>query len=301
MSRPCWGRFSSGSRVVAIGGRGPGSRRRKETIMSRIEVVKELLHGDARARGRVLDAGTGGGLMTEILAEFRPVELHSVSVDESSFATAKGRLPSDLCARVRFVQGDLDDPGLLAGEGCDLIVGDYLLAAAAGHRPFREIDLLRGLVGRLAPGGLLVLTGLEPLAVCRTAEEEVVRTIQRWWAGLTYLGGEEMYREVPARWVVDRLRELAVPSSSTTMLEVEEPRFTLPLLWSLSQLRGLAEDAVRRAGGGGEARLASFARSYLRDICRRAARLPGFATGAGRVAWSRDWIIRATRAGEHST
>ncbi len=237
--------------------------------------------------------------MTEILVEFRPAELHSVSVDESSFAAATRRLPSDLCARVRFVQGDLGDPGLLAGEGYDLIVGDYLLAAAAGHRPFREIDLLRGLVGRLAPGGLLVLTGLEPLTPCRTEEEEVVRTVLRWWAALIYLGGEEMYREVPARWVVDRLRELAVQSSSAPMLEVEEPRFTPPLLWSLSQLRGLAEDAVRRAGGGGEARLASFARSYLRDICRRAARLPGFATGGGRVPWSRDWIVRAARAGHN--
>jgi SAM-dependent methyltransferase len=264
--------------------------------VSRLGVVKELLHGDARARGRVLDAGTGGGFMTEILAEFRPAELHSVSVDESAFSTARSRLPSDLGDRVRFVQGDPGDPGFLSGEEYDLIVGDYLLAAAAGHRPFREIDLLRGLVGRLAPGGLLVLTGLEPLAVCRTAEEEVVRTVLRWWAGLTYLGGEEMYREIPARWVVDRLRELAVQSNSAPMLEVEEPRFSPPLLWSISQLRGLAEDAVRRAESGGETGLASFSRSYLRDVCRRAAGLPGFATGGRRVPWSRDWVARATRA-----
>jgi SAM-dependent methyltransferase len=277
--------------------------------ISRLGFVRDLLANDPRARGKVLDAGTGGGYMTAVLAGFRPAELRSVSVDEASFAASRSLLPSGLADRIRFTQGDLCDPGLLAGETYDLIAGDYLLAAVAGHRPFREIDLLKSLVGRLAPGGLLLLTGLEPLATCRTAEEEAVRRLLRWRTALVYLGGEEAYREVPGWWVAERLREAGCwekaasgvgpdqPPDPSPAISVEDPVYTPGLEWSMAQLRLLAEDAARRAENIGELRLAAFVRSHLGRLCRRAARRPGFDGGAGRVTWSQDWIVRATRSG----
>ncbi len=262
--------------------------------MSRLETVRELLARDRRTRGRVLDAGTGGGHMTAILAGFGPAELVSVSVDETAFPLARANLPPVADAdRVSFVLGDLADPEVLAGACFDLVVGDYLLASAAGHRPFRETELLAGLVRVLAPGGLLILTGMEPLEPCRTPEQEVVRALLRWWTALTYLGGEEMYREVPAWWTADRLREAAARAG--VALDVAEPLHTRPLTWSLARLRGLAKDATHRAAVSGDDRLAAFARAHLGKLLRRAGRMPALASGEGRVAWGRDWVVRAER------
>lgn len=261
--------------------------------MSRLQTVKELLSGDRRARGKVLDAGTGGGHMTAILAGFGPVELVSVSLDEAAFGEARPRLPAAGERQVRFLLGDLSDPGLLPEAGFDLVVGDYLLAAAAGDRPFREAGLLAGLVRALAPGGLLILTGMEPFEPSHSPEQEAARTLLRWWAALTYLSGEEMYREVPAAWAVERLREAAEAGRGAAALKVADPLFTAPLTWSLAQLHRLAEEGARRAAASGDARLAAFARRHLARLCRRAARLPGFASGEGKVTWGRDWVVRA--------
>ncbi len=261
--------------------------------MSRLQTVKGLLSGDRRVRGKVLDAGTGGGHMTAILAGFRPSELCSVSLDEAAFETARSRLPPVAEGRVRFLLGDLSDPGLVPEASFDLVVGDYLLAAAAGRRPFREVDILAGLVRAMAPGGLLVLTGMEPFEPRRSPEQEAVQALLRWWAALTYLGGEEMYREVPAVWAVERLREAAKVGRGGAALQIAEPLFSAPLAWSLAQLHSLADEGVGRAAASGDATLAAFARRHLAGLCRRAARLPGFASGQGKVAWGRDWIVRA--------
>lgn len=260
----------------------------------RLEAVRAALADDRRARGRVLDAGTGGGRMTALLAALSPAELVSVSLDESDFGEARRRLPAGAEGRVRFVRGDLAEPGLLAGPPFDLVVGDYLLAAAAGLRPFGETSLLAALVESLAPGGLLVLTGMQPFEPCRSAEQEAIRGLLRWWAALSYLAGEEMYREAPAAWVVARLREV-----SGGRLAIAEPEFTPPLEWSPAELIVLAGEATLRAEASGDARLASFARSHLPGLVRQASRLPGFradGSSGGHVAWSRDWIIRAGRS-----
>lgn len=267
----------------------PNTGAGETSAVSRLELVRDLLADDPRARGRVLDAGTGGGHMTAILVGFGPAELVSVSVDETSFTETRTRLPPGSEAPagpVRFLLGDLSEEGLLPPGRFDLIVGDYLLASVAGHRPFRELDVLAGLRRLLTPGGLLILTGFEPLAPRRTREEELVWTVLRWWGAMTYLSGEEMYREVPAWWASDRLRERG--------FEPAEPFFSEPVRWTLGQLRRLAASAVDRAASSGDPKLAAFARARLGAFLREAARLPGFAAAGPGAAWSRDWVVRAT-------
>ncbi len=272
------------------------SHRWEATALSRLKVVRTVLAGDPRARGRVLDAGTGGGHMTALLAGLRPAELLSVSLDETSFPEARLRLPPGTDERVRFVLTDLagDDlaPELGPGRSYDLVVGDYLLAAVAGHRPFREVDVLARLASLLAPGGLLVVTGLEPFDPPAGPEQEAVWTVHRWWSALTYLGGEEMYREVPSWWVSDRLRERG--------LAVSPPLWSEPVLWSLGQLREMAADSLARVEGSTDGRLSAYARRHLEAVIARAARLPGLAGGKGRVAYGRDWVVLAEPGGRQA-
>lgn len=247
--------------------------------------MEKLLAADPRTRGRVLDAGTGGGFMTALLAGLRPERLVSVSLDEAAFEAARGRLPGDSATRVSFIMGDLADSGFLRGERFDLIVGDYLLASVAGHRPFREIDVIARLRDLLAPGGLLILTGSEPFEPYQRPEQEAVRRVMRWREAMVHLAGEESYREYPAWWVVARLSEQG--------LEAEEPRHSDPVTWSLAHLRKLAESGAARAAASGDSRLAAFTRRRLEAICREAARLPGFAPGGGPVTWGKDWVVLA--------
>ena len=257
--------------------------------MSRLEAVKTLLASEPRARGRVLDAGTGGGYMTAILASLGPSELVSVSVDEAAFAEARER--SEVVAgaaaegKLRFLLGDLADPDLLPVAAFDLVVADYLLAAVASHRPFRELEVLERLARLLAPGGLLVVTGMEPFEPARTPEQEAIRAVLRWWGALTFLGGEEMYRESPSWWVAGRLRERG--------LSVEAPVSSEPLVWSIALLQRLAQEGMRQAAASGDPALERFAAKRLAALVRRAARLPGFASGDRKVAWSQDWVVRA--------
>jgi len=260
-------------------------------------VVEKLLAADPRTCGRVLDAGTGGGRMTALLARFGPTELVSVSLDETSFDAARSRLPAGAAERVSFRLGDLTDSDLVEPGIFDLVVGDYLIAAVAGHRPFRQTDVLAALWRAVAPGGVLILTGMEPSARCSGVEQEVVRTVLRWRDAATYLSGREMYREVPPEWVLERLEEVIrrAGETGTGRIDPPGPLWSEPLTWSLGHLRRLADDAVRRAGASGDRNLAVFIRKRLDGILRRAARLPGFRPGSGPVAWARDWVVRAER------
>jgi SAM-dependent methyltransferase len=257
--------------------------------VSRLETVEALLASEPRARGRVLDAGTGGGYMTAILASLGPSELVSVSVDEAAFAEARERSAvvagAAATGKLRFLLGDLADPDLLPVETFNLVVADYLLAAVASQRPFREPEVLERLGRLLAPSGLLVVTGMEPFEPARTPEQEAIRAVLRWWAALTFLGDEEMYREFPSWWVAGRLRERG--------LAVEAPVASAPLVWSMALLQRLAHDGRRRAAASGDPALERFAVKRLAALVRRAARLPGFASGDRKVAWSRDWVVRA--------
>jgi len=263
-------------------------------------VVERLLAADPRTRGRVLDAGTGSGYMTALLARLAPGELVSVGLDENSFAAARARLPAGAlaCGRVRFVLGDLAAPDLVEAGAYDLVVGDYLIAAVAGHRPFRELEVLAGLWRAVAPGGLLVLTGMEPFAPCRSPEEEVVREILRWREAAAYLGGRETYREAPARWVVARLEEIIGRDNVHQDGRRSRPElfWSEPLVWTLDDVRRLAASAVRHAGLSPDRVLESFVRRRLDTVLRRAARLGGFGPPGGRVTWSRDWIVRVERS-----
>lgn len=276
--------------------------------MSRLDVVERLLAGERRARGRVLDAGTGGGYMTAQLARLEPSVLVSVSLDESSFAAARARLSAGAMSRgkVVFRRGDLADPGFawelagLAGP-FDLVVGDYLLAAVAGHRPFAEPEVIDALIRLTGPGGRLVLTGLEPGVPCETAEHEVVRLILRWRDAAAYLAGDEMYREFPCRWVLRELEEALERSvrarppgerrDSSPPGRISLVTWSEALGWSLAHLAELADDAVRRAEGCGDNALARFLRRRLDATLKQAARLTGFAGGRASVAWSCDWVI----------
>lgn len=237
--------------------------------------------------------------MTAVLAVFQPTTLVSVSLDESSFAAARERLPAGAAAdgRVSFRCGDLADPAFRAslldtGGPFDLVVGDYLLAAAAGHRPFAELEVLDALIRLVAPGGRLVLTGLEPGTPGRTPEEEGIREILRWRDAARYLSGDEIYRELPAGSVLRRLQERltvagAVASHGPAVIWSE------PVTWSLSHLSRLAEDAVRLAESGDDPAWARFLRRRLAATLKQAARRAGFAGGRAAVAWSRDWVIVA--------
>ena len=116
------------------------------------------------------------------------------------------RVGARLRAQDRLIVGNWTDGDLLAGEGFDTVLADYLIGAVEGFSPYFQPQLLarlRPLVKRR-----LYVVGLDPYVTGEAPTEaaRAVRDIGRLRDAVLLLAGETPYREFPAEWVVSSLR-----------------------------------------------------------------------------------------------
>lgn len=206
---------------------------------------EDAFRGIELAGKSVLDAGTGEGFCTRFLAERRPGRLVSVTCLAEEIAPARQRI-GELAGAVEFQIADLVAMPRIADATFDVVVGDFLIAAVAGYRPFREIDCIKELVRVLKPGGRLVLTGwdaassdvangtIDPFASTRRTFLELVRLRE----ALHMLTDTAIFREHPAAWIADRLAELDMPVERTCAVADMHRSFD----WLVRQIRRLIAD-----------------------------------------------------------
>jgi ribosomal protein L11 methyltransferase len=135
-----------------------------------------LMETHLRAGARVLDAGTGTGILAIAALKLGAASAIGFDIDEWSFENAQenGRL-NGVSDRFAVRQGDL---GSVPESGFDLV--------AANIQKNVIEEMLPGLLSRLAPGGTMLLSGL--LAADRDA---MVSTLRR--EGLA--AAEELHEE----------------------------------------------------------------------------------------------------------
>ncbi len=132
--------------------------------------LEDVLHGGER----VLDVGTGSGILAIAAARLGAVEAYGVDNDPVAVEAARGNIAANnLADRVRVAVGSADT--LHAERGYDVLVVNILARII--------IALLdQGLVEPLAPGGTLIAAGLiEDQAddVARALEAHGVTVIER--------------------------------------------------------------------------------------------------------------------------
>jgi hypothetical protein len=165
----------------------------------------ERLHDDA-GWGDFLDAGTGvnSALWSTALPTARWV---GVTGAESHGRQVMDRAGARLRPQDRLVVGNWTDPLLLKDEVFDTVLADYLLGAVEGFSPYFQPRLFQ----RLRPhvGRRLYVVGLDPYIVgdAPDAAARIVREIGRIRDACLLLADETPYREYPAEWAIDALRD----------------------------------------------------------------------------------------------
>ncbi|MDB5411746.1 MAG: uncharacterized protein JWR10_81 [Rubritepida sp.] len=209
--------------------------------------VIERLQGDL-PWGSLLDAGTGvksalwaSGLATE--------RWTGVTADSGHHAETQAALGKALRPQDRLIAGNWTDPALLAGEVHDTVLAEYLLGAVEGFAPYFQESLF----ARLRPlvGGRLYVVGLDPYLAGR-AEDEAGRMVQAigcFRDGCSLLAGETPYREFPAEWVLDRLRQAGFQILSAQRFSNRYPMewVELQLATSRTLLARIADRDLARA------------------------------------------------------
>jgi len=164
----------------------------------------ERLQGDA-PWGAFLDAGTGvnSALWSTALTTDRWC---AVTGSPGHGAQVRDRVGARMRPQDRLIVGNWTDSELLAGEGFDTVLADYLVGAVEGFSPYFQAQLF----ARLRPlvKGRLYVIGLDPYVVGEAPTEaaRAVRDIGRLRDAVLLLAGETPYREFPAEWVVNSLQ-----------------------------------------------------------------------------------------------
>ena len=239
--------------------------------------------GAIRVRGKsVLDAGTGEGYLTHYLARRRPGRLVSVTCIAEEIDAARRRL-GGFAGTVDFRRADLTEGSVFAEGAFDLIVGDYLLAAAAAYSPYREIDLLRNLRDWLERDGTLVLTGWEATGGMPSPLRTMIGRLFATREAAHQLIGSTPFREYPSRWVGARLAELGF-SSVQVVTEADRHH----------DLRWLVRNTLTAVQRVEAADLRGALERRVADLNGRIHAQPELATG---FAFGRLYAVVARRAG----
>ena len=154
--------------------------------------------------GAFLDAGTGRHSLQWVSA-LDTKSWTAVTGASGMAGQVQRAVGPRMRAQDRIVQGNWEDPDLLAGETYDTVLADYLLGALDGFSPYQQYRLfhrLRPLVGRR-----LYVVGLEPYVpyVPQDAAGQIVCEIGRVRDACLLLAGERPYREYPLEWVLEQL------------------------------------------------------------------------------------------------
>ena len=122
----------------------------------RLALAEEAIAGFAAGRAvRVLDAGTGDGLLSLALAKRHPDwVLVGVDLREQALADARAQARERGLANVSFQQADLTQP--LPESGFDVVMALECLSEIPDDRA-----ALAAMAGALAPGGLFVVQAPE--------------------------------------------------------------------------------------------------------------------------------------------
>lgn len=164
----------------------------------------EQLQGEA-PWGAFLDAGTG--VNSALWSTALPTERWcAVTGSPRHAAQVQDRAGGRFRSQDRLIVGNWTDPDMLAGEGFDTVLADYLVGAIEGFSPYFQSQLfarLRPLVKRR-----IYVVGLDPYVVgeAETPAARAVRDIGRLRDAVLLLSGETPYREYPAEWMVNALQ-----------------------------------------------------------------------------------------------
>ncbi len=116
-------------------------------------VALQLLERHLKAGDRVLDFGSGSGVLAIAAARLGAASAIGIEVDEDAIPIAEeNAAKNDVAARVTFLLGDADDLGRLAGPA-DVICSNILRSV--------NVLLLPTLKASLAPGGVVIFAGME--------------------------------------------------------------------------------------------------------------------------------------------
>lgn len=233
----------------------------------------------------VLDAGTGEGHCTRFLNERRPRRLVSATCLQQEIAAARDRL-GEAAANIEFRHVDLSKRTELADGEFDVIVADFLIAAVAGQRPFREVDCLRELVRVLRPGGGMVVTGWEVGSAdeCRVREAAdpnavgLFRRLARLRETLHLWTDSTAFREHPAWWIEARLTELGLRVEHRVMIRDVHRDLT----WLVRQNRQQLADVQSR----------ELASVLAEQLSRLEAQVQGMFDGSRSFAWGQLYSLR---------
>ena len=218
--------------------------------------------------GDFLDAGTG--VNSALWSTALPVRSWAgVSGAAGHMAQVKSRLSEVSSTDHRLLLGNWTDPRLLAGEGFDTVLADYLVGAIEGFSPYFQSEIFRRL--RPLARGRLYVIGLDPYVVgtATSDADRVVRAIGRLRDAILLLADETPYREYPAEWTAralagsgfevisarrfpNRYHEVWVHGQldmAIRRLSKVDPSLAQPLAAKVQDLRHEACDVCRRDGG----------------------------------------------------
>jgi ribosomal protein L11 methyltransferase len=160
--RPSWIAHAPGSgqiELVIDPGQAFGTGTHPSTWLALGWIDRLAGAGELRAGARVLDVGTGSGVLALAAAALAPVRVVAFDLDPVAAREALANAVRNGCAeRIAVFAGPLS---ALAGPAFDLVVANLLRSEA--------LPLLAGLAARTRPGGRAVFSGL------LEAETEVFR------------------------------------------------------------------------------------------------------------------------------
>ena len=164
----------------------------------------EHLQGDV-PWGGFLDAGTG--VNSALWSTALPTDRWCAVTGSAAHGDqVRERVGARLRAQDRLIVGNWTDGDLLAEEGFDTVLADYLVGAVEGFSPYFQPHLFARLRPRVKRR--LYVIGLDPYVTGEAPTEaaRAVRDIGRLRDAVLLLAGETPYREFPAEWVVSSLR-----------------------------------------------------------------------------------------------
>lgn len=247
-------------------------------LFSHIETLQ-----DGAPWGRFLDAGTGvnSSLWSTALETERWV---GVTGSPGHARQVEDRVGDRLRPDDRLIIGNWTDTTLLDGERFDTVLADYLLGAVEGFSPYFQSDLFK----RLRPhvDRVLYVVGLDPYVVgpAATPAERMVREIGRMRDACLLLADETPYREFPAEWAVNSLRDAGFTVTAAR-------RF--PNRYREAWVDGQLNMAVRRLPRIPDHALAERLATTIKDLRSRGRDL---CRAEGGLRCGADWVIRAEPA-----
>lgn len=224
--------------------------------------------------GSVLDAGVGVN-SAEWLLTLDADRWTAVTASQGHARQVEATLADRRRSGDRLVVGNWMDASLLRGEVHDVVLADYLLGAIEGFGPYFQEALFR----RLRPhvGKRLYVVGLDPYVVgdAPSPAARCVREIGRLRDVCLLLADETPYREYPAEWACDQLRE-----AGFRILSAERFGNRYQARWVNSQLdmglRRLAKIADRDLAAALEGRIADLRATALALVAAEGGLRHGF-------------------------